>query len=296
MPFSLRELTKQQFADGTTVDGNRLEQFLKDTVGKFNKLGLRDKQRRFFHNSMVMGFTPSSDTPCIPYLPVYNDLNLVTGTKPLLIQNPERLKGYDVPYLHPEASLTTFTNQYAWTTALYFKRPVILTNVSVCMFSYWDGTIAATSQINSNFNPFVYKDPAPIGEEAGGYVDDIYIDISSDGYFMPEDRSMTESDFKQWRFKADSHFFADPSITRVGTDMLPPWAANAEYYNGDGHPPYGIAMRGDNLNIPLTRDARTRLSLVIPGVGVDDTETYWTNLPWTTFYTTLKLTWLEEAI
>ena len=293
---SLRELGTQQFADGTTADGNRLEQFLKETVAKFNSLGLRDKRRRFFHNSMVMGFTPSADTPCIPFLPVYNDLNLVVGTKPDSVSNPERLKGYSVPYLHPENSLNTFTNQYAWTTSLYFKRPVILTNLSACMFSYRKDTDASGNKTNANFNPFKYKNPAPVGEDAGGFVDDIFIDVSSDGYFMPESRLMTESDYKQWRFKADSHFFADPDFSRVGSDMLPAWAKNSLYYNGDAYPPYGIAVRGDNLNIPLTRDARVRMSLVIPKVGVDNTTTYWTSIPWTTFYTTLKLTWLEEVL
>ena len=57
-----RLMTDEQFADGTTIDGNRLDRAMEDTVSRFNNLELRDVERRLMPCHYVSGFTPQSPT------------------------------------------------------------------------------------------------------------------------------------------------------------------------------------------------------------------------------------------
>ena len=55
-----RLMTDEQFSDGTTIDGNRVDKAMEDTVERFNNLELRDMANRFFPCHYVSGFTPQS--------------------------------------------------------------------------------------------------------------------------------------------------------------------------------------------------------------------------------------------
>lgn len=57
-----RLMTDEQFADGTTIDGNRIDRAMEDTVSRFNNLELRDVERRLMPCHYVSGFTPQSPT------------------------------------------------------------------------------------------------------------------------------------------------------------------------------------------------------------------------------------------
>ena len=55
-----RLMTDEQFAEETTIDGNRLDRAMEDTVSRFNSLELRDVERRMMPCHYVSGFTPQS--------------------------------------------------------------------------------------------------------------------------------------------------------------------------------------------------------------------------------------------
>ena len=55
-----RLMTDEQFAKETTIDGNRIDGAMEDTVNRFNSLKPRDVANRFFPCHYVSGFTPQS--------------------------------------------------------------------------------------------------------------------------------------------------------------------------------------------------------------------------------------------
>lgn len=55
-----RLMTDEQFSDGTTIDGNRIDKAMHDTVERFNNLKQRDVANRFMPCQYVSGFTPQS--------------------------------------------------------------------------------------------------------------------------------------------------------------------------------------------------------------------------------------------
>ena len=56
--MSIRVFTDQQFADGTTIDGNRLEDALQSLEGRVNKVPDGDLQNRWMQTQIVLGFSP----------------------------------------------------------------------------------------------------------------------------------------------------------------------------------------------------------------------------------------------
>jgi hypothetical protein len=65
-----RLMTDEQFADGTTIDGNRIDRAMEDTVSRFNNLELRDVERRLMPCHYVSGFTPQSPTNTSSFIAV----------------------------------------------------------------------------------------------------------------------------------------------------------------------------------------------------------------------------------
>ena len=57
-----RLMTDEQFAFDTTIDGNRIDGAMDDTVSRFNNLELRDVDTRLVPCHYVSGFTPQSPT------------------------------------------------------------------------------------------------------------------------------------------------------------------------------------------------------------------------------------------
>lgn len=113
---SLRHITDEQFSDGTTVDGNRIDRALAESVEHVNSIPRGDVLSRFTETRFVFGYRPSrsfgsdaarsnDDPGCLtgtagtyyyahhfPWMPIANNLFLQTGDNQAP-QNPFVVKG-----------------------------------------------------------------------------------------------------------------------------------------------------------------------------------------------------------
>jgi hypothetical protein len=123
-----RHVSKQQFADSTTIDGSRVEDALQDVEDHVNEVPLGDIKQRFVQTQFVAGYSPhaeawadGTDQPTetgnveelgaqestaltgtiFPFLPVYNSAKNLSQIAPIVtpesFTNPHRVKGYRIP-------------------------------------------------------------------------------------------------------------------------------------------------------------------------------------------------------
>lgn len=248
MATSTRRLTQNQFSPGTSIDGNRLDRAMQDTIEHFNKLPPGSIAKRHTQHQLVMGWTPSitADQPAVPFTPMYNsDLTVVatTAVPDEGVQNPWRTKGSGNPNIDPTTA-TAFDQQWLWTTAQQFTKPVILSGVSLFMLND-----------TSYLNDFLFGVAPPPGKSTGASVDDLFLEVSVDNPFLPENRTQSAVEFHKSRFRVDSCKFSELTGAAF-TDMQP------------AHPittsPTGIAINHLDLNIPLPQNCRVRFSVGIP--------------------------------
>jgi hypothetical protein len=130
-----RHVSDQQFSDGTTIDGSRVEDALQDLEDHVNDVPGGDIKPRFMQTQFVAGYSPhaeawadgtdrASETANVvelsahtstgltgtifPFLPVYNSAKnlsqIVSIVTPDNFTNPHRSKGYRVPGVDIEPS------------------------------------------------------------------------------------------------------------------------------------------------------------------------------------------------
>lgn len=285
MSNSLREW-RDQFAPGSTADGNRLERLLRDVMARFNRLQPRDVRRRWVLNRYVWGGQQSQPYQSVqqqlPWMPIHNDLSaarLVTGTSHPIdgVSNPFRVKGTAVPDIDPTGLLGT-GQQWCVSNALAFTRPTILTGISLVMATDTDFQ-----------NSFQYTAPTPPpSRTAGDPVDDFTLTLEIDDPFNPTTRSLTAVEFQRARLRADA-WPLTPIVPAPG------WANFAPVFPGGV--PGGVLLWADQLNIPLPRSSKARLSLVIPEyVGYTCGWAANSGKPWQNQRLTMTLDVLEEVM
>ena len=128
--MSIRYITKQQFSDGTTIDGNRLEEALQQLEDLSDNVPMSAIKTRFTQSQMVFGFSPILDSAASrrdPYMPIIN-----TGA--VGIKNTYRYKGTQsnsAPVL------------LGWETAATFDHPVIIHSLAYALLQDDDGAVAS---------------------------------------------------------------------------------------------------------------------------------------------------------
>lgn len=255
----------EQFADGTGISGARLERAMDRFVERFNDLPVRDVARRFVQCQMVLGFQPSPVASAIT-LPFLNTLNAaaeVADVTPDGFENARRMKSV---FVHTDVDV-----QYAWTAALYFKRPVILRQVDFAL-------IVDSTYINS----FAYGAVPPPNRANGDPVDDFHVVVTVDSPFAAEDQGRNTLLLRRGDFRAASERF---------TTQAPPGTAT---FRPD-HPTNeatGVLVHLRDLYAPVPRDARVRLSLVLPHWAGDLSP--WISQPWRLQVYSGCLTFLEQ--
>ena len=143
--MSIRKIVKQQFSEGTTVDGDRLDQALQDTQEYINSVPPGDLGVRYTQTQIVAGWTP---------------LQGVANT-------PADRQSADGDIAHPYRVNGTTTNQIAWaapgnptkwvwTTTLYIENPVVLDALDM-MFNTYPNAAATPGMISPTLDFF---DPA----------------------------------------------------------------------------------------------------------------------------------------
>ena len=258
---SIRELGRgltPQHANGTTIDGDLLDISLEDLVFAMNNIPARHLKRRFLQTQFVRKLTPvpytapTLEQDCTPFLLTRNNAAEVLGTVPPDgLQNEWRNKGHDNKSILDTTYDDRIRGTYAWTNSIYFSKPVIMTGFSV---KFWQPTDYDWP------NNWVWGTDPPADKIAGQSVDDLFIEVSVDNPFNMEARNLNDIEIHKLRFPVTSQMMATalavPSHDLTNTPNL---ATNA----------LQLWVHLDNLCIPLHRDTRVRISLVIPQYNVE---------------------------
>lgn len=268
--MSTRKLTDEQFADGTSSDGNRLERGLDDVVRRINAVRKGDLARRFVPTQYVFGYLPDlSLATVLPFMLDVNDAGALAAgtTAPEEYQNPRRLKG---DYLQDDNDVN-----WIWTTSFRFHRPVILVDV-----------LALLTTDTAFINDFTYGPGAPpVGKSISDPADDIRLILAVDDPWRSEDRRYDAVEIARTRWSALAETFTGRTPAGGWADMTPtphPGGALA-----------GLAIHARDLEIPIRRDARCRLSLELPHWAADLDP--WGVQPMHRQYYSVTVTVLEEA-
>ena len=307
-----RNLTKEVFYDGTTIDGSRLEKAVGEVVDGINNVKKGNTKQRFVTTQYHAGFNPTprrtstaANTATWPWLELANRVGSVFGPKPCdAPYNPMRCKGTGVPGIVAfDGTLSGQGAQYAWTRTFYLSRPAILYGVSVLM--HVDGGADATRPYSGTINPatipaYTYNISAG-GAPPHGYfsVDgtvDVPIVLDVMNPSTPEDAEMTDVAYTRtrWEITSEKTSFQEPNSTSTGwDDMLP------HYDSGqltDVRPLCGRIVEHRDLNIPVHQRGRVRLAIALPKYdGSTVTAGSWGTIPWFLQGWSVTLTFLEEV-
>lgn len=296
---SLRRFTDEQFSDGTTIDGDRLERALQDLERWSNDIPDGDFRNRWMQSQIIMKYLPQTqgadadlaintgipgNYKHAPYLPIYNGADN---------QNPFRIKGnssspwlsgYTAPTYNyfPDDTPPIYTpdvlynNQAVWTMALAVgSDPLIIESADLIMMT-------DTTEYSTNW---LYGSGSVAGEE-GTSSDDIHLEITADNPFLPNIQQQNTILHHKYLFKASSVLFSpEKTIMDPVKDMAPapPPAMNITYGNS-------LALTLSGLNIPIPPYSRLRFSLILPLLPFEP----WTDKPWTKAMPTLSFNILER--
>jgi len=275
-----RRLTKEQFAENTTIDGSRIEFMQDEMVDRFNNLENIDIKRRFTQTNYVFGYLPpinwredpamtqSYISSCAPWMKARNDNYYETNATPEGWQlttslttpslgeetNKYRIKGNRRVNTNNDNHF--FPNQthnsYILSNTFYFGKPVIIDAVAFTMI-----TDAILYQ-----NDWAYGVNGPARTFNDMYIDCVMIDIAVDNPYVPENKSLTNLVYKKNNYQVDADFYqydliaANPPIS----DMEPPILASDPRKSV----PTGYWAQEQNLNINIPEKSRVTININIP--------------------------------
>ena len=277
--MSIRVFTDQQFSDGTTIDGNRLERAMQELEDRLDTVPDGDLRNRWTQTQIVAGWAPTvltgatSTVGTRPYLRIYNGLaDEFSSTSTAASANRYRLKGTKVEHIDVAAfsvSALNLDTQYSFTQSILFSRPAIIHAFDVLMMQ--DTTTSS---------------PAPAYKFGGAAATPgIDIQISVDNPWAPEDRTQNDVELHVYNFDDTLQRFS-VAPTAATQDMTPAFSGG----NNDG-----VAITKSDLAIPIHQGARVRFSVTIPRYDSSTTTEYakWTATPWSSFAPSFVLTLLE---
>lgn len=301
MPYQKhnRYVSDEQFADGTTIDGSRMDNAMQDVQEIVNSVPKGDIKNRYTQTQFVMGWSPAktyaanaTDTS-LPWMQAVNDaaqLATITGgvvAGPDPYQNPQRAKGYATLGIDPTrqeigapAPVESRNGaQYIWMTPIHFGKSVIIQSLKV--FFCLDTNAGALYPYN---NTYLFTTPPEGG--AAGVTSDVSIQILLDRpkAYGSEDRKLNQVIANKVGFVV-----ADARINQAagapGATMFPnPYPGG----NLDGK------FFDITINEPLPKGSRVRVCIVIPDYEATATASTWTAQPWMRQYYSATLTVLEE--
>lgn len=267
--MSIRVITKRQFSDGTTIDGNRIEGALQDVERFVDEVPYGFVRNRYTESMLISGWTPA--TSAFGALNDSHPFMVADNGTAAEITNRYRLKGY-------HNSDLTLAEQYIWEQSFHPSRSVIIHALDLIMAM--DGGTSGTPGGVINMGG------------GGGYpnyippnVTDIEIHITIDAPFVPEDRSQNDMEIHKRDFSSKS-WAVSPVIPVVpADDMIPPTNGGALT---------GFSVNLNDLNIPIAPYSRVRFAVLIPEyTGGSTGALYWTARPWACSVFSQVLTILE---
>lgn len=272
--MTTRTLTKEQFSDNTTIDGNRLEKALEDTRERFNKLQAKDIDY-WVENRFNSGFTPRVRTGVTDADNQHYEGPFIwnfKGTIPADLDNIEpnnafRYKGCGTLNAATGQVVDNGTDNdlgWLWTSTKHFSVPTIINDVT--MFGIFDdkmvvgGTLATEAWFWNSW------------QSSGDYAEDFHLWICVDNPLNTGDTFQRNSEVHLWTISAKSLLMNNyenvQSYTLSGENVAynPALGASEQRVNA-------LACRLTDLNIPVFAGSRVRFVFGIPGerVQADDT-------------------------
>jgi len=309
--MSLRHFTSEQFAEGTTIDGDRLEKALQDLEDWSNNIEDSQFMNRWLQSQYVLKYLPQTtgaagtlDTKTgltgnyrhAPFLPVYNWPD---------DENPFRFKGNKLwwqtdGYVFPTKNFVSgvvpavpdviYNNQCAWTAGIAIgEDPVIIDAVDLVMLTYAD-TIGDNDYVTDwkyDSASSAYNGSAP------SYSNDIHLQITADNPFLPNLQVKNTVVFHKYQSIAEASLFALQAINFASiTDMNPKLNSHSQGWMNPTHE-HSLSMNLHDLNIPIPPYTRLRFSLILP---IEAGAEPWGLTPWTNAIPTMTLTLLERTV
>ena len=309
--MTIRKITDEQFSDGLNIDGDRLDKAFQEVQTRLNKIPLEDIKTRFKPFQLVGGydcrpnfftklsgasFSPSSSYSSTAYatgkdnhLPAtwnFNDPSLTytvydaiseltyqTASSPTsewerYAQNPVSIKGTEANTNYEDLKLS---RNYVMSNAFFFKKPVIITGISV--------EIQGDAE-----RPFPWVSGS--GPRGGGALADLprwngspileclQFVLSVDDPFNPDDvQSRTNEWIKQNFLLSEGAFRVVNGVPATFTALpdnagLP--AFNIDNGNGGFYDRYfgeqSLFFIYDDLNISIPQEGRVRLHILMPDI------------------------------
>ena len=283
-----RHLTDEQFSDSTTIDGNRLDNAMSDIVRRFNAVEKGDIANRFVQTQFVAGWSPQTESVSKHRWPWLDALNLsnsasVAGSEPSSVNNRFRTKGYYT--LGMDSSMDTGST-WSWSTSYYLHKPAILTDFVLTL--QIDHPSASTRGYT---NTFKYGSTPPEGVAEHDGNKDFAVVISADSPFAPEDRTQNNVLLSRVGFDTAREWVNGIAFNSTITDMSPtnpPWAV------ADTGGLWGMCLPLRDINIPIPRDTRLRVDIVIPKYAAATTGGWGRTSPWAQQRFDMTMTVLEE--
>lgn len=255
-----RELTKEQFVKGGTIDGRRLNKAIKEIVSKLNQLDRGYIAEKWTEGRIVRNWRPCQDRvdDSWPWLRAFNtEADIYTGAGDQEdISNPHREKGYYTPGIaesDPDYIPGTTAAQYIWSESLYFSQPAILLGWDLFML-----VTANSALLLGYLNDWVYgaNDLKPEGVDEGDPRRDMSLHIAVDSPLDQEDRSLSSLVACKYEFSQREARLTQADWPLAGwVDGYP--ASFAQ------NPLRGLYVHHP-LYIPIHANSRVRVSIVIP--------------------------------
>jgi hypothetical protein len=306
-----RQITKETFYDGTTIDGSRLDKAMGEIVDHVNDVPKGDVQKRFVAVQYHAGFQPQDRATAayhrFPWLSVLNT-DVVGDAPQSAPYNILRLKGSSVAGIYHNAggAAAAVGSQYAWTRVFHFSRPVVVNALNVLM-RLDGGATTATNPYVGTHNPGAVS-PYTTGIHtrppvfvSGTPSADVVVVLDVCNPASPEDAELNDVELTRHRWVVNEEPFTlipastTPAAAPTWNDFNPPFDAIGPG-GTDNRPINGRLLELSDLNIPIHQNARVRLSIVIPkydgtvsGVGS------WGAIPWYLQAWDATLTVLEEV-
>ena len=308
-----REITDQHFSDGTTIDGNRLDNAIGDVVDNCADISHGYMRKRWVPVTYVAGWSPQSiksvdadhtstatlvtdlstgmiaSTHHWPWMRVRNYRDQVaqntlgsTAGDDVTFSNPYRLKGARVKGVEPyggeeltpvaglppniEFSEEPIGEQYAWTRSWFIAPPSILDSIDLILVVDNAAAAAPAGVVYDNANLMRREPSTPIAPGDTGLV----ITAAVDSEFDREDRNMSDVEVLRRDFVVGRDQISRLPLPASGTTYndFAPQVQNPIGPGAAGFIPgttaEGVHVRLSDLNIPIHRSARLRVSVVIP--------------------------------
>ena len=302
-----RHMTDEQFAEGTTIDGDRLDTAMRQVAEGFNKVPKGDIGTRFVPNTYVLGYSPPLDpvrfagstlTHHWPWLDHANDAQTLEGNAPDDYLNRLREKGYETPGIVSPPDPTagrpaTGGTHWIWTTSLAFHKPVVVRKLHVSL-EVDHTSLGASAWFLNTFSHGVTPPPNLTG---GADAQDFAISMHVADLSMAEDRQFDSQEILRRAFRLHRETIWQLDTATPGTVRQWPLSPNfndltVEY---PGLSPAGAWIEMD-VNVPIHADSRIHFGLIMPEYdGVTVGTVPWGVNPWYCQYYHVSMTVLEEV-